>query len=108
MVDKPKCDCWQDPDMAQQRELQIDGLGQAIQHAVDMAVREMNICAPATPYVAGSVVAGIVFWVAYMLRGDGSVPTGEQVAKAELEVLLHSRERLDKASQIRDPTDILH
>ncbi len=92
---KPKCECWDSADSAAARELQVDGLGQAFQHSVDMAVRDLNLCTSACPYVAGAVVAGMVFWVAYMLRGDGETPTPEQVAAAELEVITLARARLE-------------
>lgn len=97
---KPRCMCWDEPETRHRRELEVDGLGLAFQHSVDMAVRDLNMCSDACPYVAGAVVAGMVFWVAYMLRGDGQTPTDEQVAAAEVTVLTMARQRLEGARML--------
>ncbi len=94
MSTKPECKCWQDPMERIDKELRVDGIGKAIQISVDQAVRDLNICTEACPYVAGAVVAGLVFWVAYIKRADGNEPTNDQLAEAEAEIITFSRERL--------------
>jgi hypothetical protein len=100
MVIKPDCDCWKDPEMRVEKELKIDAIGRAIQISVGQVIKDLNICNAATAYIGGSVVAGIVYMVAYLQRGDGESPTGEHLAKAELEILQCSRERLEGARNL--------
>lgn len=113
MTQKPECSCWKDPQIAAGREQQVDGMAHAIQISVDQAARDLNLCDAASSYVGGAVMAGIVFWVAYMRRGDGEAPTTEQVAAAEAEVIALSRARLEGARMqdmdlVQSPTDAVH
>ena len=95
--EKPKCSCWEDPQMRAMREQQVDGLGTAIQASVMQACMQMGICDLASTYVAGSVFAAIVYWVAYTQRGDQQDPTLEQIAAAAEQVVKMGKERLEGA-----------
>ncbi len=97
MSTKPKCQCWTDPQSAAQRETQIDGIEAAIQISVQQACNQMGICSDAYAYTAGAVMAGLVFWVAFNLRGDGEAPTAEQFQQAGENVVQLCRERLEGA-----------
>lgn len=94
MPNKPKCECWSKTDSAAAREQEVDGIGRAFMHSVDAACRDLGLCSAADPYVGGSVVAAIIFWVAYDLRGDGERPTGEEIAAAGELVVAAARDRL--------------
>lgn len=101
---KPDCKCWQDPKLRHDKELRVDAIGSAIQASIQQAVADLQLCPETCAYVAGSAMAGIVFWVAYVQRGDGKPPTTEQLAQAEVEVIASSRERLNGARSRDVPT----
>ena len=94
---KPDCTCWQDPAKRDDKEHRVDAIGSAIQASIQQAVTDLQLCTGACTYVAASAVAGIVFWAAFVQRGDGKTPTAEQIAAAELEIITMSRERLEGA-----------
>lgn len=79
------------------REQQIDGIEQAVQISVQQACDTMGICPDAYAYTAGAVMAGLVFWVAYHLRGDGEQPNEENFQQAGEKIVGMCRERLEGA-----------
>jgi hypothetical protein len=97
MAEKPKCSCWTDQESKSKREIQIDGIERAIQQSVMQACEMMGICNDASEYVAGAVMAGLVFWAAYSRRGDGQVPTMDEIKSAGEQIVLCCRERLEGA-----------
>ena len=100
-MEKPKCNCWSTPEGAAARESQIDGIGSAVMHSVDMAARDLNLCADASDYIAGAVVAAVIFWAAYYQRGDSETPTHEELAATGERVVAAARDRLARG-RMRD------
>ena len=75
----------------------VDGILTGVQASLEQACRDMGLCDKSTPYVGGAVLAGVLFWVAYHLRGDSEQPTQEQVAAAGELVVQLCKERLEGA-----------
>lgn len=94
---KPDCACFQDPELAKQKEQLVEGMARGLQISLNQSAAAMGFCAETAPYIAGTVMHLVIFWVAYSLRGDGQPPTDQQVAEAERLVIEVSRARLEGA-----------
>lgn len=83
---KPKCECWNSPELAPFREAQVDECGRGIMELFCLYLDCANLCAQAAPYSAAASYLGLILSCAQL-----DAETAKKKSGVEREDWIHDR-----------------